>query len=158
MHSINLIIIGKCEDNMHIHTAHTGSLLPSYVMPWHSKCMCKLITKVERKIIFLELERNIGNCQLHKQKDGVANIYWLLTCHIWPLTQFGSFSSDPLRHSVKCPCCRALALFLDGDKILQYYKIFSTSAGRCWSVLCQGQTNQKWIGYLTRRDWTYWLD
>ena len=36
MHSINLIIIGKCEDNMHIQTVHTDSLLPSHVMPWHS--------------------------------------------------------------------------------------------------------------------------
>ena len=116
MHSINLIIIGKCEDNMHIHTVHTGFLLPSYVMPWHS--MCKLITKVERKMIFLEHERNIGNGQLKNQIDGVAiispdiltiDIIWIILVRS-PETSSEMFLLPSLR----------IALFLDGIK---YYNI-----------------------------------
>ena len=99
---------------MHIHTVHTGFLLPSYVMPWHS--MCKLITKVERKMIFLEHERNIGNGQLKKMMVLLISPDILTIDNIWIILVRSPETSSEM---FLLPSL-GIALFLDGIK---YYNI-----------------------------------
>ena len=125
--------------------------------------MCKLITEVARKMIILELSETFRNlstrswwdCQLNKQScDSVANIQHCLgTSHIWPqwhnLDQF-----LPLRFTTEIPVTSSESLL---DKTTQLILGTTSGAGDQYFARSQGQTNQKWIGYPTRRDWTYWL-